>query len=888
MKSLLSTPIFALLLSSCTFAQDQKATKPFLSFESEAEITSAKLNNTSAVLVETNVSDGKKALAVTFKPPASYPNFAFPIATPLDWSGFGGLAFEVSNPGAEAVSFALRIDSAAGSDGSKNSRTGAARIEAGQTVSLLMPFDVEAESPDMSAIPGFKLMNKASGWNLFNLKNIAAMQIFSAKPLAEKTLVFDNLRLVPALPPVAAPPLKTETKTLLSFETDAEKSLPKGNNARFEAVSTGATLGQTALKLTLDPPATYPNVGFPFASPQDLRGYGGLAFDLKNPTDELVRFFVRIDSSKSAGGTGQGARSGSNSLEAGQSGTFVLPFGIDASALGMRSLPGFGEFRSLGAGGEGQFDLSSVATWQIFLVRPTRPTELILDNVRLVPGQKQDFNGIIDNFGQYTRADWPGKIKSNVDFAGQTAREDADLKANPAPAQWNKYGGWANGPQLKASGFFRTEKYNGKWSFVDPEGRLFLSFGPTTIGTNQTTPTTGREFLFAGQADADPILAKFQGEKKDSLDFLGANLERKYGKNWRPIWAKISAQRLKNWGFNTVGNWSSDDLKSQSRAPRLPYVATAGIYGDHARLSDGEDYWGQMHDPFDSQFAEDARRALNEIAAKIKSDPYCVGYFVENELGWGNGQSANPKLYFGLVYGVLNLPSSAPAKSALLAGLRQKYGSIEKLNAAWNMKLPNWETLEPPFVVGELTSEMRADFSGFLGALADKYFAVVAAQLKSVAPRHLYLGARFSGRPPLEVAKASARNCDVVSFNIYAPQIDAKEWAFLSDLGKPSIIGEFHIGALDRGMFAPGLVAAKNQTERAQMFKKYVQSVLSNPNLVGCHWFQYADQPVTGRSQDGENYNIGFVDITDTPYAEMVAAAREVNASIYSRRSAKK
>jgi hypothetical protein len=42
---------------------------------------------------------------------------------------------------------------------------------------------------------------------------------------------------------------------------------------------------------------------------------------------------------------------------------------------------------------------------------------------------------------------------------------------------------------------------------------------------------------------------------------------------------------------------------------------------------------------------------------------------------------------------------------------------------------------------------------------------------------------------------------------------------------------------------------------------------------VGTHWFQWLDQPATGRS-DGENYNIGFVDVTDRPYAELVAAAK--------------
>jgi hypothetical protein len=68
------------------------------------------------------------------------------------------------------------------------------------------------------------------------------------------------------------------------------------------------------------------------------------------------------------------------------------------------------------------------------------------------------------------------------------------------------------------------------------------------------------------------------------------------------------------------------------------------------------------------------------------------------------------------------------------------------------------------------------------------------------------------------------------------------------------------------------------------MYETYVNSVLDHPLFVGCHWFQYMDQPLTGRTLDGENYNIGFVTITDTPYPEMVAAARKTHSAMYRRR----
>jgi hypothetical protein len=61
----------------------------------------------------------------------------------------------------------------------------------------------------------------------------------------------------------------------------------------------------------------------------------------------------------------------------------------------------------------------------------------------------------------------------------------------------------------------------------------------------------------------------------------------------------------------------------------------------------------------------------------------------------------------------------------------------------------------------------------------------------------------------------------------------------------------------------------------------YVRSALHHPQFVGCHWFQYRDEPVTGRVLDEENYQIGFVDVADTPYAETVAACRAVGYHLY-------
>ena len=48
------------------------------------------------------------------------------------------------------------------------------------------------------------------------------------------------------------------------------------------------------------------------------------------------------------------------------------------------------------------------------------------------------------------------------------------------------------------------------------------------------------------------------------------------------------------------------------------------------------------------------------------------------------------------------------------------------------------------------------------------------------------------------------------------------------------------------------------QAERAAAYRRYVAVALSQPTIVGFHWFEHADQPAEGRF-DGENSNFGIV-----------------------------
>lgn len=661
---------------------------------------------------------------------------------------------------------------------------------------------------------------------------------------------------------------------------------PALNQARVQALPGGR------LSVAFEQAAQWPGVHWkaPAGQSWDWSGAGALVLSIANPGTEAVEFNVRIDDDARADGT-HFCKTARGTIAAGATERFALPFSVDPMSVGMRGLPGPKGFQTLGLGGEHKLELGHITGFLLFLTRPEQAHQLTVNGAGLARGVELD--GMVDRFGQYARDDWPGKLHDESEFSKRRADEESALASAPALPGRDAFGGWADGPKLEATGFFRTQKVGNTWWLVDPAGHLFFSAGIDCVDPNEATIIAGRERFFSWlPAKGDPLAAAF-GEVRQvhrgpvtegrTFDFYRANLQRKYGADWEASWRDTALKRLPAWGFNTIANWSTWDLY---RNGRVPYVATAGVYGDHARVASGSDYWGKMHDPFDPKFRQDLDRSLRSVVDRVKGDPWCIGYFVDNELSWGRFDAKDPSGRIGLAIGALQAGADSPAHRAILEDLQSKYTTIEKLNAAWGTEVKSWAELgadgwapKSPY-----NEAVTADLTAFVTRLAREYFRTVNASLKALDPDHMYLGCRFAWKTA-EAIQAASEVCDVVSFNIYARRVDPKEWAFLNDLGKPAIIGEFHVGALDRGMFHTGLVSAGSQAERAAVFGDYVGTVIDHPALVGCHWFQYEDQPLTGRSYDGENYNIGFVTVTDTPYPEMVETARKVLAPLYERRS---
>jgi hypothetical protein len=126
---------------------------------------------------------------------------------------------------------------------------------------------------------------------------------------------------------------------------------------------------------------------------------------------------------------------------------------------------------------------------------------------------------------------------------------------------------------------------------------------------------------------------------------------------------------------------------------------------------------------------------------------------------------------------------------------------------------------------------------------------------------------------------AGSEEFDVFSINCYRDTPTERITAVGERTGKPVLIGEFHHGALDRGLPATGIRGVATQKERGLAYRYYVETAAANPYSVGTHYFTLYDQAILGRF-DGENFQIGLLDTCNRSYEEFVAEVKSTNASL--------
>lgn len=370
-------------------------------------------------------------------------------------------------------------------------------------------------------------------------------------------------------------------------------------------------------------------------------------------------------------------------------------------------------------------------------------------------------------------------------------------------------------------------------SLLDPEGRPFWSMGVCCV-------------------DPGPRWSKYKlSEPEYCADRLFVS---------RSEWADDTAQKLRSWGVNTLGGWSDVD---SFRRLKIPYtvVLHLGAY-DQA--------------PWHDLFAPTMKRAIEDAAKKqiqpIATDPSLIGYFTDNELGWWDETIF--KVYFGF-------EAATPGKQALIDLMRRWYrGDLDRLTKDWDVSAISWSALkQAKRIFIRPRGQGQAFIRRWMQCVGERYYGMVRDAVRRNDRNHLILGDRYCQYYCPAVASASRRFIDVCSINFGATWRDGRFPAFFFDslhtlTGKPILVSEWYMTAIQNRSgnknSSGGFPVVISQEQRAIGVHNYLAGLRRRPYIVGAHWFQFYDEPSKGRG-DGENYNMGLVDIDGRPYDEVVA-----------------
>ena len=490
----------------------------------------------------------------------------------------------------------------------------------------------------------------------------------------------------------------------------------------------------------------------------------------------------------------------------------------------------------------------------------------------------------VDTYGQSIHASFAGKIQTDADLRSAAAEEQTKLAAWGVPSGYDAWGGVLDaGWQDRATRFFHVVQHEGMWWLISPAGNpcfyIGLDTGPLSTGNN--TPTTGREWEFAA---LPPHTAPYNSAWSSgdwgntgiaSVSFDTWNMIRKYGGDaWRTTATNLTVQRMKAWGFSGFGKWAGD----AGNLPMLPVL-------------EGRDVplLARHPDIFDAQVQELFRASLlRQMQARV-NDP--------SILGWSYGSEYHEIVTPDEITRILGMGGAAPAKRALVdRALSAIYGNnAAAMAAAWGVTRVTAAT----DLYNALPAPPAVDIETLRQYYADRYYGFIYGAVKSIDPNHLYFGSWIVPGWWVNAAdwKLMAAHVDVIGYDRYAPAFeDSLLRNLVKSSSKPTFLGEFSFPPsyhLLRGYQVYPTVSASDDADAGAGYRTMLESAARNPWCVGVAWFEYRDEPVSGRGSpgetggglvEGEDYAFGLVDVADRPKYDLVEQVRAANLLMARRR----
>jgi len=474
---------------------------------------------------------------------------------------------------------------------------------------------------------------------------------------------------------------------------------------------------------------------------------------------------------------------------------------------------------------------------------------------------------LLDELGQSRMADWPTKSRSADEVTARLKGQLAHAGEQRWPGMFSPWGGLKVAKPFDATGFFRTQHDGQRWWLVDPNGYPFWSAGMDCVRVDTPGAFRGLESALSWMPERNgPYRAVYAGRPDglETINYLAANFIRAFGPDaWYERWTTIALAELRRLGFNTVGNWSDWEI---ARPVRFPYVRPLS-----PRFPTTPRVYRDMPDVFDPAFARDAAAFARELIP-TRDDPAFIGYFLMNEPTWGFARETPAA-------GMLFTSRGTASRRALAEFLQKRYGDGRALATAWGMPVTFEQVADGDWRT-PLTKPAEQDLAAFSAVMCERFFKTLTDACRAVDPHHLNLGVRYHTVPP-PWALEGMRTFDVFSMNCYDSRVRAADMQKIAGLlNQPVLVGEWHFGALDAGLPGSGIGHVRDQAARGRAYRVYLEDAAAKPWCVGVHWFTLYDESAIGRF-DGENWNIGFLDICNRAYDPLAAAARASHERLY-------
>ncbi|MDJ0659560.1 MAG: hypothetical protein QNJ42_08715 [Crocosphaera sp.] len=371
-------------------------------------------------------------------------------------------------------------------------------------------------------------------------------------------------------------------------------------------------------------------------------------------------------------------------------------------------------------------------------------------------------------------------------------------------------------------GYFQVgQSINGKWWFIDPQGKAFYHRGCTGLNAGG---------MGGRRANRPPV-----------------------PKNTVKTWVNY----LKEWGFNAMGSWTTSEFFDQNMA----FTEIIETYYEEPWLTT------KFPDVWDVQWAENVDKKCQKLCSPLKNNQMLLGYFLDNERGFMEMVNSNEKIIanaptyrydgpiksdefelpaepklnpkgIGLLQFCLSQKLDIPAAQKAWEFVLNRHQSLEKLGKAWQININTKERIKELTLREEIiiTDNYQQDNYQFIKQWVEQYYRICTEKIRKYDPNHLILGCRWGGTPGKAVIEVEKEWADVVSRNNYRANFYELFDDFYQQVKRPILNGELstwtdHYTLFRNPIEPPG--GYEPETRQKIKATETMNRIFSHPGILG-------------------------------------------------------